>query len=98
MFQLRDAWLMAPDLDDVKSEVLSFFRMKGDFAALSETDQLRCRYLEGDVLDSLGIVEMVSEFERRFAIQFSMDDLQSEEFQTPAGVIALVVRLKGVPQ
>lgn len=83
---------------DVKAEVLSFFRLKGDFASLPETDQLSCRYLEGDVLDSLGIIEMVSEFERRFAIQFSMDDLQSEEFQTPAGVIALVVRRKGAPR
>ena len=80
---------------DIKASVLSYLRMKADFAMLSESDQLQCRYLERDLLDSLGIVEMVSEFERVFGVQFSMDDLQSEEFQSPAGVIALVERLKG---
>ena len=79
----------------IRATVLSYFRSVPAFAALSDTDQLQCRYLEREVLDSLGIVGLVAELESAFEIQFSMDDFQSEEFQTPAGLVALVERLKG---
>jgi hypothetical protein len=79
----------------IRATVLSYFRSIPSFAALSENDQWQCRYLERDVLDSLGIVGLIAELERAFDVQFSMDDLQSEEFRTPAGLVALVDRLKG---
>lgn len=87
---------MTAEQPDTVATVLSYLRTTAGFAALSEADQLQCRYLERDVLDSLGIVGLVSELERIFDVQFSMDDLQSEEFQTPAGVAAIVERLKRV--
>ena len=77
----------------IVATVLGYFRTIPSFAGLSEDDQLQCRYLEREILDSLGIVGLVSELERAFAVQFSMDDLESEEFQTPAGLVALVERL-----
>ena len=73
--------------------VLSYFRAFAAFAALPETDQMQCRYLEREILDSLGIVGLVSELERAFDVQFSMDDFESEQFQTPAGLVAIVGRL-----
>lgn len=85
---------IAADEPDITATVLSHLRTKAEFAALSETDQWQCRYLESDVLDSLGIVGLVTELEQVFDVQFSIDDLQSEEFQTPAGVVAIVERLK----
>src|SRR5438105_3983137 len=91
---MQDLEPAASGSSDVKAVVLAYLRQKGDFASRSERDQLQCRYLEGGVLDSLGIVDMIGEFERVFAVQFSMDDLQSIEFQTPGGLIALVERLK----
>ena len=87
---------MAPEdltLPDVAATVLAHLRTRAVFAALSEADQWQCRYMEGEVLDSLGIVGLVSELERVFDVQFSIDDLQSEAFQTPAGVVAIVERL-----
>ena len=78
----------------IVAAVLGYFRTIPNFAALSEDDQLQCRYLEREILDSLGIVGLVAELERAFVVQFSMDDFESDEFQTPAGLVALVERLK----
>ena len=79
---------------EIRAAVLSYFRTIAAFAALSETDQMQCRYLERDILDSLGIVGLVSDLERAFDVQFSMNDFESEQFQTPAGLVAIVERLR----
>ena len=37
---------------------------------------------------------MVSEFESKLAIQFTAEDMQSYEFQTIGGLIALIDRIR----
>ena len=54
----------------IRATVLAYFRSIPAFAVLSDADQLQCRYLERDVLDSLGIVGLVAELERAFEVQF----------------------------
>jgi acyl carrier protein len=59
-----------------------------------DRDILPYAYLDQGIIDSLGIVTMISEFESVFGIQFSADDMQSREFLTVGGLIALIDRLR----
>jgi acyl carrier protein len=78
----------------VKDAVLAYLGAKGELPA--DEAQLRgFEYLEKGLLDSFGIVEMITEFEGRFEIQFSPEDLQSAEFRTIGGLIDLLERLRG---
>ena len=59
-----------------------------------DAEVLACAYLDSGIIDSLGIINMVSEFESKLAIQFSAEDMQSYEFQTIGGLIGLIDRLR----
>jgi len=73
--------------------VLEFFARNGQRPLPSGPEALAVRYLDDGIIDSLGIVTMVSEFEEALDIRFSADDMQSYEFQTVGGLIGIVDRL-----
>src|SRR6185437_5229755 len=51
--------------------------------------------LESGIVDSIGILEIVSYLEQEFAIQVSDDDLLPENFGSVAGIAAFVERKVG---
>jgi acyl carrier protein len=77
---------------DVKGTVLTFLSSKNHIPGDTEAEELACDYLAAGVLDSMGIVEMVTEFEDIFGIRFSPEDMQSDEFRTVGGLIGIVER------
>jgi acyl carrier protein len=80
---------------DTKEAVLKFFsRNRRKPLPGAEADVLACSYLDMGVIDSLGIVTMISEFESGLGIHFSAEDLQSYDFQTVGGLISLIDRLR----
>ena len=48
------------------------------------------RLLEGGILDSLGVLDLVNFVEQEFAIQISDDELVPENFQTIDSLVAFV--------
>ncbi len=64
----------------------------------NEQELMACAYLDAGIIDSLGVIEMVSEFESKFSIRFSADDLQSDQFLTIGGLIALINRLRAAKE
>ncbi len=44
-------------------------------------------------LDSLGVLNVISDLEQKFAIKFSDDDLQEEKIQTPTHITRVVTEL-----
>ncbi len=76
-----------------KDVVLDFFARNGSTALPSGPDALKVRYLDEGIIDSLGIVTMVSELEGQLGIRFSAEDMQSYEFQTVGGLIEIIDRL-----
>ena len=58
---------------------------------------LRIRYLDEELIDSLGIVSLITEIEEHCAIRFSADDLESYEFQSIGGLLGIVERLRAAP-
>ncbi len=79
---------------DVKRQVLAFFESKGGIPGATEEERLKCGYLDTRVIDSMGIVSMVLEFEATFGIRFSPAEMQSLEFRTVGGLISLIERMQ----
>ncbi len=51
--------------------------------------------LASDILDSLGIMELVAFLEEKYGIRVSDDDLTPENFQTVDSIVGFVDRKKG---
>jgi acyl carrier protein len=50
--------------------------------------------IEGGLLDSLGLLELVSFLEESFALNLPLDDFVPENFRTPAAILAMTDRLR----
>lgn len=49
--------------------------------------------LDNGVLDSVGILNLVSFLEEQFGFSVSFDEFVPENFKTPASIVAMVARL-----
>lgn len=78
---------------DVREVVFTFLRLKGKIPGNTEEEQLAYPYLDKKLIDSLGVVEMVLTFEEKFDIHLEPEHMQSREFRTIGGLIALIERL-----
>lgn len=79
---------------NVKKEVIAFLESHNAIPGDTEDEKLACRYLDVGVIDSMGIVLMITEFEEKFGIQFDGDHLQSDAFLTVGGVIGVIDELR----
>ena len=77
-----------------QDSVFKFFDEKGGIPGNGLQEKLACHYLDIKIIDSMGIVEMVTLFEDSFKIRMKAEDLQSNEFQTVGGLIELIDRLR----
>ena len=48
--------------------------------------------IDGSVLDSLALVELLVELERSFGIELALQELDIENFRTPTSIAAFVAR------
>ena len=55
-----------------------------------EKGVLECYYLDQGVIDSIGIINMITSFESEFDISFEAEDMQSYDFQTVGGLIRII--------
>jgi acyl carrier protein len=74
----------------LRNYVESTFLVKLDGAPLSASSNL----FEAGVIDSYGVVEMVSFIERELGVKLTDDELLSPELSSVAGMTALVSRKK----
>ena len=78
----------------VQEYVIEYLESQNPILGDSEAEKLDCRYLDLGVIDSVGIVLMITEFEEKFGVQFAAEHLQSDEFLTVGGVIGLIEKLQ----
>lgn len=78
---------------EAKDFVINYFKNKGLPEFDKQADLLECEYLEQGIIDSLGIVELITTIENEFSIVFSFQDMESSEFTTIGGLIAIIKRL-----
>lgn len=82
-------------MSDVEQQVLAFFEQRGIALGDTREEQLGREYLDEGLLDSMGIVAMVLDFEREFGISFAPEDMQSVEFRTVGGLVQLIAQRVG---
>lgn len=56
---------------------------------------LQTMFLDEGLIDSLGIISLITELEEKRGIRFSAGDLESYEFQSIGGLLSIVERLEG---
>lgn len=73
--------------ENVAATVLEYFKKRSKDGLPPGGD---VNYFDAKLIDSLGIIAMIAEFEQAFGIMFSADDMQLPEFQTVAGLIRII--------
>lgn len=73
--------------------VREFFTQHAKSPLPSGKDALSVQYLNDGLIDSFGIVTMITRFESELGVSFSAEDMQSKEFQTVGGLIGILERL-----
>ena len=71
-------------------EVSTYIRKKYNLEDLKENDYL---FTTG-VIDSFGIVELISDLERDFSVRFEADDLKKENLETVSAIAKLIATKK----
>ena len=77
----------------IREIVLDFFNGRGDIPGSTDVEKLACMYLDVGLLDSFGLVDMVLEIEEKCGFRFEAEQMQSREFRTIGGVIAISEKL-----
>jgi acyl carrier protein len=77
---------------NVLQSVVAYFESKQAIPGSSVEEKQACNYLDAGIIDSLGLIEMITEFEERFAVRFTSDDMQSPEFRTIGGLTSIIER------
>ena len=80
--------------EDVSSWIVDWFSLHGKLHC-SAPEALGVDYLQSGLLTSLEIVELVSEIENRFGIQFSETEMQDPRFSNIGGLAELVTMVLG---
>ena len=78
---------------DAEALLRRFFEAQGAKALPADRESfLAVRFLDQGLIDSLGIIALISEIESGCAIRFTADDLESYEFQSIGGLLGLIER------
>jgi acyl carrier protein len=80
--------------ENVSSWIVEWFSSRGKLHC-GAREALGIDYLQSGLLTSLEIVELVSEIENRFGMQFSETEMQDSRFSTIGGIAELVTTALG---
>jgi acyl carrier protein len=76
---------------DTKTVVIDFFKQNSTAGLpTDESGLLHCAYLDMKLIDSMGIILMITEFEEKLGVSFTAEDMQSYNFQTIGGLIDII--------
>ena len=76
-----------------KDLVFELIERRSSIPLSIEAERLAFPYLDSGLIDSLGLVELIAEIEEKCGILFQPEHLQSDEFLTIGGLIAIIDRL-----
>jgi len=75
---------------NIQNKIEEFFIERGNVLENSDNEKFSIDYLAMGILDSLGLVELISFIENTFDVTLSQDDLESKEFRTINGLANIV--------
>jgi len=78
----------------IKDAILKYFSRKGTIPGDNEQQKLEFDYLKYGFIDSMGIVEMISDFEAMFKVSFEQKHFDSPKFSTIKGLVEIIEDMK----
>ena len=75
----------------IENLIINYFREKGIPDKVPESGKYDIDYILSGKIDSLGIIEMISEFENEFDIVFTQEDFDNPDFRKIDGLIKIVI-------
>jgi D-alanine--poly(phosphoribitol) ligase subunit 2 len=73
--------------------LLSWFKKKGTVPGAAPERQLEINYFDAQLVDSLGLIELIADVEKHFDIRFSQSQFQDRRFSTIGGLSDIVAEL-----
>lgn len=80
-------------MDDVEQFVIDYLKSRSMTKATSDALNSDSRLMEMGVLDSLGLMSLVSHVEESYKFSLPDDEFAPENFETPATIAAMIKRL-----
>ncbi len=77
---------MQISVTEIENRLIDYFKEKGDTVVDSET-----LLLEEKVIDSMGVLELVSFLEAAYQVEFTDDDLTVDNFKTIGSISELIL-------
>jgi acyl carrier protein len=77
---------MQISIADIESRLIDYFKEKADTVVDSDT-----LLLEEKVIDSMGVIELVTFLEATYGVEFTDDDLTVDNFKTIGSISNLIV-------
>lgn len=72
----------------------AWFRRKAPDRTLADEELLRCNFFDAGLIDSFGVIELITEVEAEFGIRFDQNHFQDRRFPTIAGLAELIDQLR----
>lgn len=80
--------------DNVKQWALAFFEKRKPIPGVAEDDKLKVDFFASGLLESIEVVELISEAEDQFGITFTTESMQDRRFCTIGGLAEIISELK----
>ena len=84
---------MANRKDEETRWLLDWFERRGPVPGNTLEEQRSVNYFETGLIDSLGVIELITEVEDHFGIRFSERHFQDRRFSTIGGLSDLIAEL-----
>lgn len=72
----------------MEEKILTILRDINPYVDIDRTSEL----IEEEILDSMGLLLLITELEKEYQIEISLDDLQADDFENLDNIVALVKR------
>lgn len=72
----------------MEEKILTILRDINPYVDIDRTSEL----IKEEILDSMGLLLLITELEKEYQIEISLDDLQADDFENLDNIVALVKR------
>lgn len=77
----------------VRGWLLQWFEKRGPLQGNTPEEKMQTAYFDAGLIDSFGVIELISSIEAEFKIKFNANHFQDRRFATLAGLESIVTEL-----
>lgn len=81
--------------DELIAWLVSWFGERGQVPSGSREEQVGLNYFDAGLIDSFGVIELISDIERECGVEFSSEDFLDRRFSSIGGLADVLVEKMG---